>query len=473
MRADGTTQSSLPISCAVILSFAAQMPEVTLPANAAKNYLVIMRLCSAQDSVFVRTFSDRATGQPSKMPQHVIFAAPFFMDATVRFLRGASRLPDVALTVVSQDPEERLPADIRSRIAGHWRIADALDPRQLVDAAQHLEARYGKAESYLATLEQLQVPLALAREALGIDGLSPDAARNFRDKSRMKDVLRAAGVPCARHALVGDREAADSFTQRVGFPVVVKPPAGAGGKGTFRLDRAEDLSIWLQRSPLNAAHPTLFEEFVHGTEHSFDSVFIEGRPVWHSISRYMPSPLEVLENDWIQWCVLLPRDIDGVEFDPIRESGFAAIEALGLQTGLSHLEWFRLADGSIAISEVGARPPGAQISTLLSYAHDIDFYAAWSRLMVFREFDPPGRQYAAGAAFIRGQGRGRVGNIAGLDDIQRSFSSIVVEAKLPREGQPPSDSYEGDGYIIVRHPDTDIVQHALQQIVSTIRVELQ
>lgn len=395
------------------------------------------------------------------------------MDATVRFLRGACRLPDVALTVVSQDPEERLPADLRSRIAGHWRVADALNPQQLVDAARRLQDRFGNAVAYIAALEQLQVPLALAREALGIDGISSIAARNFRDKSRMKDVLRAAGVPCARHELVGDRESAESFTQRVGFPVIVKPPDGAGGKATFRLDQPHDLGHWLQRYPPNPDHPALFEEFVRGTEHSFDSVFVHGRPVWHSISRYMPSPLEVLENDWIQWCVLLPRDIEGAEFDPIRESGFAAIEALGLQTGLSHMEWFRLADGSIAISEVGARPPGAQFSTLLSYAHDIDFYAAWPHLMVFGEFDPPRRRYAAGAAYIRGQGCGRVGNIAGVDEVQRRFGSIVVEAKLPLEGQPPSDSYEGDGYIIVRHPDTDIVQHALQQIVSTIRVELQ
>lgn len=28
-------------------------------------------------------------------------------------------------------------------------------------------------------------------------------------------------------------------------------------------------------------------------------IVIRGRPVWHSISRYMPSPLEVLENAWI------------------------------------------------------------------------------------------------------------------------------------------------------------------------------
>jgi hypothetical protein len=186
----------------------------------------------------------------------------------------------------------------------------------------------------------------------------------------------------------------------------------------------------------------------------------------------MPSPLEVLENAWIQWCVLLPRDISDAGFDPIRDAAFRGVLALGLETGLSHMEWFRLADGRIAISEVGARPPGAQFTTLLSYAHDIDFYRAWPRLMIFDEFDPPPRRYAAGAAYIRGQGQGRVRRIHGIEAVQRHFGGLIVEAKLPNEGQPPSDSYEGDGYIIVRHPETEVVEYALQEIVKTIRVEL-
>jgi hypothetical protein len=121
------------------------------------------------------------------VPQHVIFAAPFFMDATLRFLAGATRLPDVALTVLSQDPAERIPEALRARIAGHWRVDDALDARQLAGGARHLERQFGKARRMIGALEQLQVPLAAAREALGIEGLSVDAAMNFRDKSRMKE----------------------------------------------------------------------------------------------------------------------------------------------------------------------------------------------------------------------------------------------------------------------------------------------
>ena len=85
-----------------------------------------------------------------------------------------------------------------------------------------------------------------------------------------------------------------------------------------------------------------------------------------------------------------------------------------MTTGVSHLEWFRRGDGSIAISEVGARPGGAQISKLMSHAHDFDFYRAWARLMIDHAFDPPEREYSAGAAYLRGQGQGRVRAIHGL-----------------------------------------------------------
>ena len=36
------------------------------------------------------------------------------------------------------------------------------------------------------------------------------------------------------------------------------------------------------------------------------------------------------------------------------------------------------ATAAVAIGEVGARPPGAQITTLVSRAHDIDFVRAWA-----------------------------------------------------------------------------------------------
>ena len=258
--------------------------------------------------------------------------------------------------------------------------------------------------------------------------------------------------------------------------MIAKPPAGAGGKGTYRLDSARDLESLLASFPPDSSHPVLLEEFVSGAEHSFDSVLIRGQPVWYSISRYMPPPLQVLENPWIQWCVFLPRDVSGPEYAAIREAGFQAVRALGLETGLSHMEWFQLGAERIAISEVGARPPGAQFTSLMSWAHDVDFYRAWPRLMVFEEFKPPPRRYAVGAAYFRGQrsavGEQRVRAVHGLDEAQRRFGPLVVEARLPFSGQAAADGYEGEGYVIIRDPASDVVENALRDIVRIVRVEL-
>jgi hypothetical protein len=199
---------------------------------------------------------------------------------------------------------------------------------------------------------------------------------------------------------------------------------------------------------------------------------VNGRVLWHSITRYLPTPLEVMRTPWMQWRALIPREVDDAQYDSIREAGFRALAVLGMQTGMGHMEWFRRADGTVAISEVGMRPAGAQFTTLMSRAHDFDCPAAWARLMVFGEFEPPPRQFAAGAAYLRGQGQGRVKAVHGLEQAHHELGHLVTDVKLPQIGQPAAPNYEGEGYVIVRHEETAVVEQALLQLVSLIRVEL-
>lgn len=409
---------------------------------------------------------------PEPRPISVVFVAPFFLETTLRFVEGVAALPGTRVALVSQDPIEKLPSQIRRRLAAHRRVADGLAAGQIVDAVRALSRDVGPPSRLLGALEQLQVPLGEAREALGIEGMTAEVARNFRDKSRMKDVLTRAGVPCARHVRVTNEAAALEFAQRVGYPLVLKPAAGAGAKGTYRVTSSAELRDALTASRPAAERPAVLEEFVTGEEFSFDTVSIRGRAVWHSLSCYLPAPLHVVDNPWIQWCVLVPREIDHPRFDEIRRVGQRALTALGMGTGLSHMEWFRKPDGAVMISEVGARPPGAQITSLISYAHDVDFYRAWARLVVFDQFDPPARRYAAGCAYLRGQGRGRVKAVHGLAEVLRDLGGLVVEKKIPTVGAAPTTGYEGDGYLIVRHPETRVAERALRTIVTNVRVEL-
>ena len=400
------------------------------------------------------------------------FVAPYLLEATARFVTAAASLPGVRLGVVTSSALEDIPPPLRSQLSGHWRVENALDPRQIAEAVSGLSGQMGRVERLVGALEQLQVPLAQVREAFGIQGMGVTAARNVRDKAQMKRVLQEAGVPCARYCLVSTPGEARAFAGEVGFPLVAKPPAGAGSQATHRLDEGHALEGWLQAMPPRPDAPALLEEFLVGEEHTFDSVTVGHDTVWSSIADYHPPPLDVLRNPWIQWSVLLPRDIGGPEYAGIHSVGPAALRALGVTDALTHMEWFRRPDGSVAVSEVAARPPGAQLTSMHGYVHDFDLYQAWAELVVLGRFDVPERRYAAGTAYLRGMGRGRVRAVHGVEALQREVGHLVVESRLPRAGQPAGSDYLGEGYVIVRDPDTEVVREALRRIVGGVRVEL-
>ena len=115
---------------------------------------------------------------------------------------------------------------------------------------------------------------------------------------------------------------------------------------------------------------------------------------------------------------------------------------------------------------------------MISFAHDTDFLARWASLAAVGKFEMPPRRFAAGVAFFRGQGPGaggqggRIVAVHGLEQAQRELGHLVVDAKLPQVGQFSNSSYEGEGFAIVRHADTAVVEKALRVLVSTVRVEL-
>jgi hypothetical protein len=244
-----------------------------------------------------------------------------------------------------------------------------------------------------------------------------------------------------------------------------------GCKATWRIRSADELRGALAAIHASPEQPALAEELVRGREHSFETVTVGGQVRFHSISRYYPTPLEVMETPWIQWVCILPRDVSGPEYAAARDLGVRVVTALGLDTGFTHMEWFRRDDGSLAIGEIAARPPGANIVRMNSFAHDTDMYRAWARAVVDDAFDGPfERRHAVGCAFLRGVGRGRVLRVTGVERAQELVGRHVVEARLPTPGAPRSDSYEGDGHVIVRHPDTAVVEAAMQTIIETIQV---
>jgi biotin carboxylase len=351
-------------------------------------------------------------------------------------------------------------------------VDDTDDPAQLVAAARVLEHRHGRIHRVLGTRESIQVPLGELRRALGVPGLGPDTAEVFRNKARMKDELRRHGLPCARHRLLRSWNDAEALIAEIGLPVVVKPPAGTGCKSTLRARTIEELRGALSALHASPENPALAEEFLTGHEFTLEAITIGGQVRFHSMSRYYPTLLEAMETPEIQHHVVLPRDISGPEWSDAVDLGVRTITALGFDTGVTHMEWFRRDDGSLAIGEIAARPAAGNHMSITGLAYDVDMDRAWARAVIDDAFDGPfTRRYAVGCGYLRGVGTGRVLRVTGFDRVQELVGRLIVEAKLPQPGAERRDDYDGDGYIIVRHPETEVVYAAVKTITETIGVE--
>lgn len=400
--------------------------------------------------------------------RNVVFVAPFALDATLRFSRGLASLQNVRLLGVFQKGPTG--AD-RSHFADVVEVEDVLAPDPLTRGVQALKDRHGELFRITGILEPLQTPLAIVRGRFNVAGPDPKTAERFRAKALMKDTLRQHGLPCARHRLVSAPEAAVAFAEQVGFPIVLKPPAGAGCKSTWRVDDRAALEEVLREVRPSPDQPVLAEEFLRGTEGSCEMVVLGGKVQAHSISHYLPGPLEVVRTPWIQWVCLLPRDISDPLHQEVAALGQRTVTALGLEDGVAHMEWYRRDDGTLAIGEIAARPPGGQLAMMTGLVHEKSIYRTWACAVVDGTFEGPWqRRYAAATIFLRGVGTGRVTRVDGLEDVHRRLGPMIIEAKIPTPGDSKSDSYEGEGYLVLRDADEARLREAVRLVLDTVRV---
>lgn len=411
--------------------------------------------------------------------RHLVFVAPKFLENTNRYLAGFAKLDGLKVSVISEDPAAAIPGALKPHLTGgHYQVKNPLDGGQLAEACRSLGKHLGPIDRLTGALEQLQLPMAQAREAAGIPGMGLAHARRFRDKDEMKRVLREAGVPVAKSELATSLDEVSALARRLGFPLIAKPPAGLGSRGTFRLESMSDVDalprLGLVPSPQS---PVQVEQFVRGREFTCETVSIAGKTAWRSGTRYFPTPLEALENPWMQYCVLLPREEQGepwARFAPVNEAALRALFAGGspeASTALTHMEWFLTDDGQLVVGEVGARPPGVHIMPLMGLAHETNLVDDWCELIAFDRFTPKPRRWAAGAAFLRGQGRGeRVVAVEGLTAAVEAAGEALVELRTPRVGMPRAPGYEGEGSAIVKGPTTEAVKQALLAIIQRVQV---
>ena len=351
------------------------------------------------------------------------------------------------------------------------RVEDVHDAVRLISAARSLGERHGPLTQLVTAQETMLEAVARANEALGLCGMSAATVRRALDKSSLKRTLARAGVMTARDCLVTSEADARRFAGEVGYPVVLKPLGGSGGLATWAVRGAEQLELALGLMRPSPGNAVLAEEYVRGRELCVDTITIENEPRFHSLCCYRPSILEALEDTRVQWTCVMPRDIEGERYRDFIRQGLTAVRALAVGNAMTHMEGFITEDGEAVFTDATLRPAGARIGPMLAFAYDIDPYHAWARAVVDGCFDGPWeRRYAVGTVFLRGEGRGTIEHVAGLEAARLHAGECLVDAHWPRVGSTKSATYTGDGYVTVRHRETRAVEEILESVARTVRI---
>ena len=295
---------------------------------------------------------------------------------------------------VGDQPPHDLPAAARDALAHYEHVS--LADEGAVLAALHGLARHARFDLVECLWEPYMILAARIRETFGLPGMTVEQTVPFRDKERMKQVLDAAGVRTPRHASTTTVAGVWAAAERIGYPVIVKPIAGAGSADTYRVDSGVELAEVL---PLLRHVPEVsVEEFVDGEEFTFDTICADGNILFESVLWYRPRPLQMRLHEWVSPVSLVLRDLTVPDLQGGRAMGRQVLDALGFRTGFTHMEWYRKAAGEAVFGEIAARPPGARVVDLMNFAVDGDTYVGLGRGRAARAAAP-----AAGAALQRGQ----------------------------------------------------------------------
>ena len=292
----------------------------------------------------------------------------------------------------------------------------------------------------------------------------------------MKDELRRHGLPCARHAVIRTWADAEAFVAARSDcrSCSSRPPAWAASRpgGSSTLDELHGgAALRCTRAP---SDPALAEEFLRGREYSFETITIGGEVRFQSRTRYYPAPLEVMETPWIQWVVRAaarhrrPRLRGRPRARRRRREGARPRDRLHAHGVVPPRR--RLArDRRDRRAAAGREHRAARTASRTTPTCTARGRAPSSTT---RSTGRTSGSTPSACAFLRGVGRGRVVRVHGVERSERARrASWSSRAKLPTPGARKSDSYEGDGYVIVRHPDTEVVKQAMNTIIETIQVE--
>ncbi|MZE52738.1 ATP-grasp domain-containing protein, partial [Streptomyces sp. SID5770] len=261
------------------------------------------------------------------------------------------------ISVISEPPfAHQYPASLPIKV-----VPDLRDITAVRDAATALNRR--RPINYIITPAERALQAAgFLRTYLGIPGMSYEKANLFSNKAAMKNALSTAGLPVTDFRVVSSIERIAQAAQDIGFPVVVKPAIGQGTADTFVIENILALNVLLESRDVanisNAPCQIMVEKFVPMlAELHCDGIVWKGFPQFLSVSQYYTPALQSFHSNRTATHLWGTHTLAPSHHwvAPASKLHNKAIQVLGLENGVTHMEILQTKDGPL-IGELSCRP---------------------------------------------------------------------------------------------------------------------
>ena len=402
---------------------------------------------------------------------NIIFIEPSFPYNQKEFVRGL-HATGANIIGIGERPEDYLPDEVKSYLNAYVQVQSVVHEPTLLKAVQQIQKKVW-VDRLEATVEAHIMAAARVREATGIPGTSVHSAYLCRDKPAMKEELRKAGIPCAMSVRADNPAIAREFARQVGYPMIIKPPDGAGAAATWKVDNAAELENVIIQAGIADGVEVAIEEFIEGHEGYLDTISINGEVAHEFITHYYPNVLEAMRERWISPQMVTTNLIESEAYREVRQMARDVNRVLGIGTSATHMEWFFGPKG-LKFSEIGCRPPGVGQWDVYNAANEFDIYKEWACALKHARTDAmPSRRFAAGMIALRPTCDGHITGYSGLDAIQHEYGDCVVASHIPEVGtatQAVEAGYMANAWMRVRHPDFDTLRHIMNTIGENVTV---
>ncbi len=383
----------------------------------------------------------------------VLFISPGYPSEMPDFVRGLAEV-GVEVFGLGDQPPGALPAMTQHALSDYLQVKSLWDEELVItEVKEWLGTRLVDRVECLWEVGMLLA--AKLRAALGAKGLTVEQAIPFRNKEAMKLKLDRAGIRVPRHASAKGAREIRARAAEIGYPLILKPIAGAGSADTHRVNDKAELDLAIKATKHQAEMSV--EEFVEGEEYTFDTVSINGVPQYFNIAWYRPRPLIARSFEWLSPQVIALRRPEAPELSGGVAMGLAVLRALEFESGFTHMEWYLKADGEVVFGEIGGRPPGAHQVDQMNYSCDIDVFRGWAEAVALGTYSEPSRRlYNVATIYKRARGEGRIHGVSGYQRFMRHYADTIVWDNLLPIGAHRRDwkqTLVSDGFMMLRHPD--------------------